>query len=180
MDFKSNIHPTDIVSGGARFRLVLARAKPLLRVVVPAFFEGNMSDAWDNLAKSGYTINISPRPIATSQTAVIDVRIKMEKAGAAVSDVVTAIQRVLGVWTELVSIEPLDIKALAVTVAPSARAKAEAEAAAEGHGQDFGQQLGSTFQGALKAAKGLLLTVLVVGGIGLLLYAGITRARLRG
>lgn len=163
-----------------RFRLVLARAAPLLRVILPAFLEGSMADAYDALASSGYTITISPRPVERSRTAAIDVRVKYEKAGSSLGEMVSAIQRVLGTWTELISIEPLDTRDLAVTVAPSERDKAASDAAAAGHGASLGEAAGATFSKALGTAKRLVLGVLVVGGIGLLLYAGIVRARLRG
>lgn len=185
MEFKGNLTASDLINRGGpagmpRFRLVVARAKPLLRVITPAFLEGNMGDAYDALAKSGYTITISPRPVETSQTAAIDVRVRYEQAGKSVGDMVNAIQRALGIWTELVSIEPLDTRALAVTEAPTARAKAATAAAEAGHGESLAQKASEGFAGALKAAKGVLLTVLVVGAIGLVLYAGITRAKLRG
>lgn len=164
--FKGGLAATDLMNGGARFRVVVARAAPILRVVTPAFLEGNMGDAWDKL-RTPYIYPVSPRPLEKAKTTAIDVKVKHEQRGVPIASVLNDAQSRLGIWSELVSIEPLQPADISVTRAPSERAAAEAEAEASGAGASLAQRAGETFSAAFSKVRGLLVSALVIGGVGL-------------
>lgn len=178
--FDKGAEPSRPMLGGERFRLVMERVSqgvPLFWIERP----DAILEAWQKIGQSQFVYGISPAPLSNSTTAAIDVKARQAAAGKSVGEMVTDVQRTLGVWVAVYQVTPLDYKELAPTIAALQRQQAAEQASAEGAGlrpeQKVVQQAEQALGSVGSALKRGVVWVLVIAGLGLVGFA-VVRGRL--